>query len=265
MPDTSSLRPGRGLRALAVAILFAVLAGAACDGDGGGDQGDIDPELQALLEGLVLTVEDLPEGLEQAGLSFSTNLGLADAAADSQAELAKLERLGRRLGIDVNFTPTGAVSANFPVRGGIQNTVSLYTTPDGASESFREGAQSARQTDWPSLYPELRDVAVEEVDRQLGDESVWFRITGLDQSGGLVIDDQVAMRAGLARSFLRVVSTFDEGTGRDAYVDQVEAWARLVADRIARELGSLTSDIQSPGDRQSADHLFIDPLFRSDI
>ncbi|MEE8345819.1 MAG: hypothetical protein V3S20_00595, partial [Dehalococcoidia bacterium] len=124
-----------------------------------------------------------------------------------------------------------------PVRGGVQNTVSLYTAQEGARESLREGVVSARQTDWTSRYPDLRDVTADEVDRQLGDQSIWFRITGIDDSGEFVVDDQVAFRVGPARSFLRVVSVFDVGAGKDVYLDEVSGWAGLVVDRIERELG----------------------------
>ena len=233
------LRLGVAGLVFVLAAVFVVLAAAACN-DGGDDQTatgtPIDPELQALLESMVLSSEDLPAGLERAALLFSTNEDIVASALDPEAELAELERLGRRLSIDANFAPTGAVPEDFPVRGGIQNTVSLYTAPEGASESFQEGVDGARQTDWPSLYPDLRTIVADEVDRRLGDQSVWFRITGVDDSGQFIVDDQVAFRVGPARSFLRVVTAFDGGTGEDVYLNEVEGWARLVVDRIEREL-----------------------------
>ena len=236
------LRLGVGVLILGLAVVVAVLVFSVFNGNDGGDDPTatgtpIDPELQALLESMVLSSEDLPAGLQRVGLLFSTNEDIVESAPDPEAELAELERLGRRLGIDANFAPTGAVPEDFPVRGGIQNTVSLYTAPEGASESFQEGVDGARQTDWPSLYPDLRTVVADEVDRRLGDQSVWFRITGVDDSGQFIVDDQVAFRVGPARSFLRVVTAFDEGAGGDVYLNEVEGWARLVVDRIERELG----------------------------
>ena len=112
--------------------------------------------------------------------------------------------------------------------------MSLYRTPEGASDSFAEGVRTARDTDWPPLYPGVQELEVAEIERPgIGDEAIWFRISGFDDGEALVVDDQVAFRVGSVRSFLRVVTVVDAGTGRDAYLDQVEAWARLVAERIA--------------------------------
>lgn len=223
---------------MAVALALAIALAAACgDGEGGQQEEDkgIDPELQALLEGMVLRREDLPPGLERAGVSFSTNEDVAQAASDQEAELARLEGWGRQLGIDVSFVPGTDAPPDLPVHG-IQNSVTLYTAPDGASQSFRRAVEEARQADWLKRYPDLTEVEMEETNREVGDESVWFRVTGLDQSGNLVIDDQVAFRVGPVRSFLRVVSLFQVNTQRDAYLDEVASWARLVADRIGQAI-----------------------------
>ena len=225
-------------RALAAfALALGVLAWASCGGGGNGD-GALDPELQALLERMVLAEEDLPAGLARISVAFSTNEDLAEARGEPEAEMEKLERQGRRLGIDANFLPDQDVTPDFALKGGVQATVSLYATADGASESFREGTEAVRQSDLAAGYSNLKDVTVEELDRQIGDESVWFRITGISDTGGLVIDDQVAFRVGAARSLLRAVSTFDADAGRSAYLEEVAALVEVAVGRIEQALAS---------------------------
>ena len=220
-----------------MALTFVVLLALACgggDGDGGDANGsEIDPEAQALLEKMVLQEGDLPDGLAQLSASFSTN---ADLAGDSEEELEKLEGRGRQLAYDLQFVPGPDASIDLEVQG-IQNTVSLYRTAQGASDSFAEGVTTGRDTDWPAAYPDVREVEVEEIEPPgLGDESVWFHITGVDPGGRWFVDDQLVLRAGSVRSFLRVVAVFDSEAGRDAHLDQVEAWARLVAGRVEAAL-----------------------------
>ena len=233
-------RPCIGLTGLAALTLAVLLALACGGGDGGGDGGGedangsvADPAAQALLEKMVLGEDDLPEGLAQLSGSFSTN---EDLAGDSEAELAKLEGWGRRLAYDLQFVPGPEASIDLEVQG-VQNTVSLYRTAQGASDSFAEGVMTGRATDWPAAYPDVREVEAEEIQPPgLGDENVWFRITGLDSSGRFFVDDQLVLRVGSVRSFLRVVAVFDSEAGRDAHQDQVEAWARLVAGRVVAAL-----------------------------
>lgn len=239
------------LKSLAtLAFALAALAAVSCGGGGDGGSG-LDPELQALLERIVLTEEDLPAGLARASVSFSTNEDLAEAKGDPEAELEKLSRQGRRLGIDVSFLPTGAAPPDFVLRGGVQSTVSLYATADGASESFREGVEGVSQADLAAGHSDLREVMVEEVDRQIGDESVWFRITGIDDKGKLSVDDQLAFRVGAARGFLRAVSLFDGGTGLDAYLEEIAALAETAVGRIERELAAQSESWRLPESRQS--------------
>lgn len=227
------------LSGLLAAAVVAVAAWA-CGGDGGVDgSGDIDPEAQALLPQMVLTEEDLPAGVQQVSASFSTNQDVANAVIDSEAELAKLEGWGRVLGHDTQFEPGPEAPVDSEVQG-VQSTVSLYATPEGARDSFADAASSARAMDWSARYPGVLDLEVEEIERSdLADERVWFRISGFDEnSGRLVIDDQVAIRVGSVRGFVRVVAVFDPTMPRDAYLDQVETWARLVADRTEAALAA---------------------------
>ena len=132
-------------------------------------------------------------------------------------------------------------SAGPKVSGFIVREAAQHFSSWRASESLQEGVAGVRESDLAASYPDLQDVAVEELDRQIGDESTWFRITGISDAGDLVIDDQVAFRVGSARSFLRAVSTFDAdaNAGRDAYLEEVAALAEVAASRIERALASL--------------------------
>ena len=122
-------------------LLLLVLA-AAC---GGGDDDATVSEtpvvsptatvdaLQQKLASVLLTAEDVPQGLEPSGLSFSYN---SDVAA-TPADLDTLNQLGRLLGVDLSFLPVDSLADDEPIRGGIQNSASVYTEPEGASETFQ--------------------------------------------------------------------------------------------------------------------------------
>jgi len=224
------------LSSVLVVSAFAVMA--AC----GGDDGEpMDEEARGLLEQAVLTVDDLPAGLQRASASFSTNKDVAEAQLNPGEELAKLERWGRRLGYDVAFELLPDAPPDLLIRG-VQSTASLYDTSQGASESFADGVSSARAMDWEAGYPELTQLEVTEIDRpDIGDGVFWMRASGfqsLQQGEALLVDDQVALRVGSVRAFLRVVTVFEGGTDRTVYMDEVEQWARLVSERIAEVLGA---------------------------
>jgi hypothetical protein len=153
--------------------------------------------------------------------------------------------------VDLTFIPTETLPENEPVRGGIQNSASVYTNTGGASQTFQETAAEARSTDWKAGYPELSNVTVIEVNRQVGDESLWIRISGFETctvqtpvgqtpggpvetfacpGGKFVVDDYVIFRAGRTRSLLKVLSqhaTSESGI----FEEQVQAWAELVVER----------------------------------
>lgn len=221
---------------LLVVSAFAVMA--ACNGD---DGEPVDEEARGLLEQVVLTTDDLPHGLQRASASFATNKDVAEAQVNPDKELAKLERWGRRLGYDVAFEPSPEIPPDLPIRG-VQSTASLYDTNQGASESFADGVSSARAMDWEATYPDLSQLEATEIDRpDIGDAVFWMRASGFqsgEQGELLLVDDQVALRVGRVRAFLRVVTLFRGETDRTVYMDQVEQWARLVSERIAKVVGA---------------------------
>jgi len=231
---------------MAIALALAAVLASACGDSQGGAPGTTTPTAatsptttlspeQQLLEQVVLRAEDLPAGLVQVNASTSTNEDIAAGEDDPEQELARLESMGRLLGYEVNFVP-GPESP--PERGMLAATsaASLYLTPQGASESFADDAQKARDADWLATYPDLTDPEVREVERpELADEVVWIRITGLQDGGDgplFKIEDFVVLRRGRLRGYLRVVSLVEASAGRDASLQDVEDLAALQVQRI---------------------------------
>lgn len=197
------------------------------DGSGGGDAG-------ARLSDMVLTLADLPEGYIQDESEFTTN---EELALGDDERLAKLEEQGRVLGYAVTFT-RGDVSATTAPFFGVESTASLYETDSGASGSFAQAVAEARATDWESILG-FGETKVEEIERSIADETLWIRVTGVvdlgeDEKPVLVIDDQIVMRQGPARGFLRVSSAMEGTSDRTALLKEVTA----LAEQQARRMGA---------------------------
>ena len=207
-----------------------LLAFSACDGGGGGNDSVSDPREQ--LPRMVLTTDDLPEGYVQDEPSFSTN---DDLALGDEEKLAKLEEQGRILGYSAPFT-RGDVAATEAPYFGVESTASLYEAEAGASDSFAEAVEEARATDWEAILG-FGEMQTEELDLSIADEALWLRITGVVESGEgqtavIVIDDQILIRQGRARGFLRVSSALEGSSDRSALIDEVKALAEEQAGRM---------------------------------
>jgi hypothetical protein len=180
----------------------------------------------ALLAAAVLLDEDLPEGLITAASSYSTNEQVADAAADPAARLDELNDLGRRLGYEVNFVAGADAPADQDVVA-ITTTASLYTSPDGATRSYEEDVQAAKDADWPASYPSMTQIEVDQLERpDLADAAFWLRVTGIQsqaEGGALYIEDFVVFRQATLRGFIRQVAVVDPQEGRDAVRQEVAA------------------------------------------
>jgi hypothetical protein len=242
---------------LAVTALLFTLA-VACGG-GGSDASSTTPTasvggiatlsgLQAQLAAVVLQQSDVPNGLEGAAPSFSTN---EDVAGQNTSQLQTLVQEGRQLGVDVQFIPTDRLDPSSPVRGGIQSSASVYTNTLGASTSFQATAVQARANNWQANYPDMQGLQVTEVQQKFGDESIWLRITGAEgctaaaspvpgvptttcSSGQqLVILDNVIFRVGRVREFLQVSSLVPLASQTSVFEDQVAQWAQTLAQYAA--------------------------------
>lgn len=237
------------------ALLPLLLLVAACGSDddtvGGGEltqspaPGVTLSSLEQSLASVLLEESDLPPGLQGTAPIFSTN---DDLAADSE-RLATIIATGRRLGVDVQFIPTDQLDPDYPVRGGIQSAASIYESPLGASETFLEAVGDARANDWAANYPSLTDVTVTEISRDVGEESVWLRVSGTAEcefivtpvpgegptptcsETKIVVLDNVLFRQGRVRGFLQVSGLFPPVSAQDVFVDQVLQWVELMTDR----------------------------------
>jgi hypothetical protein len=197
--------------------------------------------LQAQLAAVLLQPGDVPVGLEGSAPTFTTNV---DLAGSSQGALQKLVDQGRQLGADVQYIPTQRLDPNSPLQGGIETSASVYTNTLGASQSFRDTAAQARANNWQANYPAMLDMQVTEVQRPIGDESIWLRLAGKDclptPSPGLtaqacngpqhqVIVDNVLFRVGRVRAYLQISTLFPAGTAAaDVYEDQISEWVQSV-------------------------------------
>ena len=228
--------------------LFLLVA--ACGG--GGSSGSATPTasvggvatlsgLQGQLAAVVLQPGDVPAGLDGTSPTFSTNL---DVAGSNQDALQKLVEQGRQLGVDVQYIPTERLDPNSPLRGGIQTSASVYTNTSGASQSFQDTAAQARANDWQANYPDMLDLQVTEVQRPIGDESIWLRLAGKDCLPSPmpaataqactgpqheVIVDNVVFRVGRVRAYLQVSTLFPAETATaDVYENEISQWAQSV-------------------------------------
>jgi hypothetical protein len=192
---------------------------------------------------MVLQPADVPQGLEQAGESFTTNEQLAAPGVGIRPSIEKIEEWGRILGYERDFQAAGAVSG--PPVFAMNSAASLYEEPNGTSDSFADIAQQARDTDWATFYPELKEFQVDEVERGLPvDEMLWLRISGLrPKSTGdghvLVADDQVVFRVGRVRAFVRVLINQEDGTDRNIGVENVDAIVRTQVQHIRDTLETI--------------------------
>jgi hypothetical protein len=204
--------------------------------------------LEASLFSVALQPSDLPDGLEAGAPDFQTN---EEFAGSDFEMLQRLIELGRQLSVDVQYIPTDRLDEATPLRG-LQSSASAYTEPEGASESYQEVAAQASAVDWVAGYPELQDAQVRQVDESLGDESLWFRISGQlacsvlitptpDMNGvvpsascaetKLFIVDEVIFRTGRVRAYLKITTLFPPDAADDSYVDQIKEWADLISQR----------------------------------
>jgi hypothetical protein len=179
---------------------------------------------------MVLQEAQVPEGQARAGEDFTTNEQLVASGVGGAPEAAKIEEWGRVLGYETDFQAAELPSG--PLITGINTAGSVYKTPEGATASFNDTAQRARDADWGAFYTDLTEFQEQEIQRDLPADGVfWLRLSGLrariDGEGHvLVVDDQIAYRVGPVRGFLRVLTSEDEGTDRNLEVTRVEALLR---------------------------------------
>jgi len=244
-------------RLLILTCILAVLAVIAAACGGGGDDDDAatgspapsgEPTLEDMLASVLLLAGDVPAGLQGAGPNFSTNADIASGEED----LNRINATGRLLGADIQYIPTDQLDDSSPLRGGIQSSASVYSSIEGASSTYQATRQVALDNDWAANYPDLENVTVTQIDRPVGDESLWLRVTGLEECeyfatetpgpdetplecpDRLVILDNVVFRSERMRGYVLVNTVFTQDHDIETvYVDEVLAWTNLMAQRGA--------------------------------
>lgn len=207
-------------------------------GDDDDDGGDRDAQEQ-LLSAMVLTEDDLPDGLASTGQSFTTN---EEAAPNDPAEVTRLDTWGRQLGLGVDFV-LDAQATGPQTFLGVHSDASLYQDAQGCSRSYDYDVDQAKETDWEqSALPGATDIAVTEMDAsQIGEEAYWLRISGVSSDGeNLLVIDQVIIREGRVRAFLRADSLFLPDAPRNSGEGQVLFWAQTMSSRIEAALAGAT-------------------------
>lgn len=225
------------------AVICLTLISATVGCGGGGSAEISESEAREALPRMVLQEAQLPPGLVRAGEDFTTNEQLAASELGGVPEAAKIEEWGRVLGYETDFQAAELPSG--PLITGINTAVSAYKTPEGASASFEDTAQRARDADWTQFYTDLTDFQQQEVQRDLPtDGTFWLRLSGLraridGQGNVLVVDDQIAYRVGPVRGFLRVLTSDDGSTDRNLVISQVEALLRTQIQNTRETLDGL--------------------------
>lgn len=176
------------------------------------DEGDPatlgDEQLRDVLATMVLQVEDVPEGLEPLGGSYSTNEESARGIGTGPSK-EQLDEWGRILGYRTDYqrvTPAGG-----PNTTAISTSISVYKDADGAALSFDDRVELARGADWQESHRELEEFEQREVTADVpADGLYWIRLSGYQVMGNnrtFVTDDQIIFRIGQAWGFIGAVST----------------------------------------------------------
>jgi hypothetical protein len=192
---------------------------------------------------MVLQKEDLPEGMQPIGSSFSTNEEAASGLGGGPSK-EQLDQWGRVLGYKEDYQLTEPSQDSAIVH--IVTSVSLYKDAEGARASFDDRLQAARNANWADTYSNLLKLSQREVTRDLAvDGLLWLRFTGFQETRPgqltLLADDWVAFRWGRAWGFLEITSTGAPGVDdRELLLGSVEA---LVRKQIAHTKATLEGGI----------------------
>lgn len=230
----------RLLAALLAALLLAPLA-AACGDDDGNGNGNGDDAFRRVLASMVLQIDDVPDGMQSLGTSYSTNEDAASGLGRGPTK-EQLDAWGRILGHSNDFQATEPTTESSITA--ISTSVSIYQTPQGASDSFTNRVSAARGADWATAHSDLTEFQQEDLQRDLGvDDMLWLHFTGYKEIGPgdrrLISDDQVVFPVDRAWGFIGVISTAASGVeDREFMLQQVEVLARTQAQHMRDGLKS---------------------------
>lgn len=221
---------------IALAVFLLPLAGAC-----GGDDGNSDDAFRDVLAGMTLQITDVPPGMQSLGSAFSTNEDAAGGLGGGPTK-EQLDAWGRILGYKNDFQATEPTSESSITA--ISTSVSIYRTAAGASDSFSDRINSARNVDWANSHSDFAGFQQEELTRDLGvDDMLWLHFSGFKEIGPgdrrLVTDDQIVFRLDRAWGFVGAVSIAAPGVeDRSFMLTQLEVLARKQAQHMRDGLKS---------------------------
>ncbi len=226
------------LTALLALLMLALLA--ACGGDDDGNSGD--EEFRQVLASMTLQISDVPAGMQSLGPAYSTNKDAASGLGSGPTE-EQLDAWGRILGYKSDFQASAPVDDSAVTA--VSSSVSMYTTAQGASDSFTDRVATARRVDWGTSHSDLSEFEQKELERDLGvDDMLWLHFTGYKEIGPgdkrLISDDQIVFRIDRAWGFTGAVSTGAKGVeDRDFILQSLET---LVRTQVQHMRDGLQSD-----------------------
>ena len=222
-------------------IAVALVLGAACNGDDGPSDEDIEKALQAM----VLQQNELPAGLQSVSGSFADNAQAASGLGGGPTE-EQLDAWGRVLGYQSDYQNPDPNTASYQIALG--SSVSLYETDQGASDSFTDRITRAQEADWQASHADLAEFQQEELELDVpADDSYWVHLTGFQQTGPtqtrLVSDDILVFRVGRSWGYLNVVSLAAPDVSDRAFaVPEVQTLATMQVENMRDELNSGSLD-----------------------
>ncbi|MCH7483592.1 MAG: hypothetical protein IIA90_00410 [Chloroflexi bacterium] len=228
----------RLLLLLGVALAVAVLL-AAC---GSGSSEPTDEEGRELLERVLLTVEDVPAGLQPGGSVFTTNEEAAEAADNPNTELSRFEIWGRNLGYRAVFVPGPDASPGLAV--GVEAEATLFGDSAGARFWFDDRVAQARaQLDAAQAgnAGALTDMEVTEIDAQvIAPNAYWIRTSGFEteEPVSLRVDNQVLFLVAEVAVFLRVDVVVQGVSDRTFFATEFVQLAQLMHERLTAEFAA---------------------------
>jgi hypothetical protein len=226
------------LMALAVVLL-------ACRSDSSGEPTDDDREL---LQRVMLTLEDMPEGLQAGASTFVTNDEAATDSGDYEGELANYEEWGRILGYRATYIPGPEASLDLAI--GVEADAVLFDDADGALSWFEDRmadaeAQIEAAQDGSSALTDPETVAVDA--RTVAADAFWVRTSGFDATdqNSLRVDNQILFRVEEMTAIVRVDVVARGIMDRTFFATEAQNLAQLMVQRMTAEFARQGADAGS--------------------
>ena len=224
-----------------VTVLAAVLAlAAALVACRSGSSSEPDDDDRARLQRVMLTIEDVPAGLQPGASTFTTNDEAATESGDYETELANYEDWGRILGYRATFVPGPDASLDLAI--GVEAEATLFDDPEGALSWFEDrkaDAEAQVEAAEDGVPGALTDPEVVAVDAQtIAPDAFWARTSGFetDDRSSLRVDNQILFRIDEIAAIVRVDVVARGISDRTFFATEVQNLAQLMVQRITEEV-----------------------------